>query len=187
MLTPSSSHAGESQAMKITDSDLARFSRFLGSRFLTIEQSRKPDGLRLSLIPVRRRLFRGFFRWILFIKESYSYVIIHSGGNVTAVCSEDDAYDIAALTQNKVPEIEVWESSVKNALQTSLRLFCDRKAALAEQVLGEATESVILIKPVSEAPVARWYWILSLFDFALFLLLLAAGGLLLLLRWYLQR
>jgi len=176
LLKPLVTDMDKSPSIKMTEDNLVRFARFLGSRFLTLKQERRPDGLRLFLMPVRMRHIRGIFHGIPFIKERRSFVLIHPDGSVTAMCGENDAYDIAALSQDKLPEIEMWESNVKNALQTSLGLFCEGKNTLAEQVLGELPESEILKKPVSTAPVARWRWIMGLLDFALTLLVFAIVG-----------
>ncbi len=100
------------------------------------------------------------------------------------MCSEADAHNIAALSQNKLPEIEVWEAEVTSALQTSLRLFCAGKNTLTEYVLGEVAESEILKTPLSKAPIARWLWITELFDFAITLLFFSAIGLLF---WYFRK
>ncbi|MEI6713889.1 MAG: sigma-70 family RNA polymerase sigma factor [Verrucomicrobiota bacterium] len=184
MLKPSAADAGESPAPVITEGALVRFSRFLGSRFLVIKQKRMPDGLRLFLMPVRKRFVRDLFAWIPSIKESYSYIQLHPDGTVTAMCGEADARDIAALNQDKLPEIEVWEAKVTSALQTSLRLVCEGKNTLAEDILGEVAELEILKKPVSKAPIARWLWFMELFDFAFILLFFSAIGLFL---WWFRK
>jgi RNA polymerase sigma-70 factor (ECF subfamily) len=184
MLKAMDREVDESPAPKMTDGDLVRFARFLGSRFLTFEQGRSPDGLRLFLMPVRRRFIRGLLRWIPSIKNKDSHIIMHSDGNVTAMCSEVDAHDIAAFSQDGWPAIEAWESHVENAVQNSLRLFLTGQHSLAEHAIGEVAESEIFVKPVSKAPVARWLWIIDLFgtmiDYAIWAFIIIV----LLLLWY---
>lgn len=187
MLKPMEREADESPAQKITDGDLVRFAKFLGSRFLTFEPGRSADGLRLSLMPVRMRFFRGLLRWIPAIKNRESHIVIHPDGNVTAICSEVDAHDIAALSQDGWPAIDAWEFHVENAVQNSLRLFLAGNHNLAEHALGEVAESEIFEEPVSKAPVARWLWIIDLFgsliDYAIWAFIIIV----LLLLWYFRK
>lgn len=184
MLVPACPESGSVPVKIVESKDLLRFSRFLGSRFLTTSVDVGSDGVRLFLNPVRPRSLGNSFRWTPSLKKSVSSVFIRADGTVTAQCGENDALDIAALNPEALPEIEAWQYKVETAVAAALRAFLAGDPVLAEKALGEVPDTEIFKKPVHRAPVARWMWNLELINVGITLILFGIIGVLL---WFLNR
>ena len=141
---------------RLEKSDLMRFARFLGDRWLVNDFRWRPEGLLLRQIFLKpwRANKAGLFPF-LFHRDS-SNLLLTWKGEVTAHISEADARTRRVLSASKAVLRTQLEIQVAAAVKYAWREFRNSNISAAEKALGEKPDAEIFFVPPARAASTRW-------------------------------
>jgi RNA polymerase sigma factor (sigma-70 family) len=142
-------------ATRLEESDLKRFGRFLGDRWLVNDYRWRPDGLLL-----RQRFVNPFQpnkpSWLRIFRRESSNILLAWNGEVTAQISEADTRAGRVLHPAEATLRAQQESLVATAVKCAWREFRNGNTAAAERALGEKSDAEIFVVPPARAASMRW-------------------------------
>ena len=133
-------------------SDLMRFARFLGDRWLVNDFRWRPEGLLLRqkfVNPLRINKASGF----PFFHRNSSNVLLAWNGEVTAQQSEMNRSELNASLAARQAQLE---TQVATAVKFAWREFRNGHIPAAEKALGEKPDKEIFVVPPARAASTRW-------------------------------
>jgi RNA polymerase sigma factor (sigma-70 family) len=136
-------------------SDLLRFARFLGERWLVTDYRWTKVGLRLRVTHptgLRWGLFEFFRR-----EREASYIILSLTGTVSATLPERDRLALERQRGSSIPNVAGLEHQVSTALTRAWRAFDHGETGAAEAALGEASESQVFKVSPRRSGLTRWH------------------------------
>lgn len=149
--------APEHQHENVSDSQLKRFTQFLGAAYLVRDYRLNNDGVTLFLPPVKPGI--GQF---LPYQSSKSIIRIDFTGVVESQVSPKDFRDLALLTKKGDLQKDTLEDGVSIAVSRSLQYFLAGQRNEALIVVQAETDEEILRKSTAESSEHRYRGILSI-------------------------
>jgi len=146
--------AGVSTPVEIfpaNETELFRFARFLGQRWLVSNFRRGPDRLVLQLTPVRstfQSLTWNFF--FLFFRRKDSSLVLRRDGTVAATLHSSDLAILNRVSGANIPGQKELETQVAAAVTLAWVKFRAGDPAAAEQALGQVPDAEVFLKPVKK-------------------------------------
>jgi RNA polymerase sigma factor (sigma-70 family) len=148
--------AADIPAARLEKSDLMRFARFLGDRWLVNDFRWRPEGLLL------RKTFLKYPRpanpvvcFLCFHRDSSSFLLAWNG-EVTAHLSEADERQQRVLSAEEAALRARQEAQVAAAVKFAWREFRNGNTAAADRALGEKPDAEIFVVPPARAASTRW-------------------------------
>jgi RNA polymerase sigma-70 factor (ECF subfamily) len=146
--------------LRLTKSDMMRFGRFLGDRWLVNDFRWCPEGLLLR---------QTFMKWPWrtnkaglspFFTRDSSNILLGWNGEVTAHISEADERTRRALNAGEASLRAQWETQVAAAVKLAWQEFRNGNTAATERALGEKPDAEIFVVSPTRAASVRWQWVL---------------------------
>jgi RNA polymerase sigma-70 factor (ECF subfamily) len=137
-------------------SDLMRFARFLGDRWLVNDFRWRPEGLllRQKFLKPGRANKAGLIP-LLFRRDSSNFLLAWNG-EVTAQISEADARTPRVLNAGEAMLRTQRETQVAAAMKYAWREFRSGNTAATERALGQTPDTEIFVVPPARAASTRW-------------------------------
>ena len=146
----------DNPAARLEKSDLMRFARFLGDRWLVNDFRWQPEGLllRQKFLKPWQANKAGLIPF-LFHRDSSNFLLAWNG-EVTAQISEADARTGRVLNVGEAALRTQWETQVTAAVKYAWREFRNGNTAATDRALGQKPDAEIFVVPPARAASTRW-------------------------------
>ena len=143
-------------AARLGKSDLMRFARFLGDRWLVNDFRWRPEGLLLRQKFMKPWQANKAGRFPFLFHRDSSNILLAWNGEVTANISEADEHRQRVPNAGEAELRAQRETQVRTAVKYAWREFRDGDIPAAEKALGEKPEGEIFVVPPARAASTRW-------------------------------
>jgi RNA polymerase sigma-70 factor, ECF subfamily len=156
--------------VRVTQSEMRSFARFLGERFFVQDYAPDEDGIVLILPRVRP----GVAQFFPFSTRANSRVAIGSDGQCEAHLGTRDLRDLRGLVEGASLAQDVLERQVGGVIADALRLFLAGRSEDAQSLLQTEADEGVFVKPIARS---KWYRVMGGLAIAAAVFLLLVHGL----------
>jgi len=140
-------------ALRLGKSDMMRFARFLGDRWLVNDYCWQPEGLLLRQKFVRPMKINKAGILPFLVRRDSSNILLKWDGEITAQQLEKSEHTPNADAATRQAHLE---SQVATAVKSAWQVFRAGNISAAETAIGEKPEGEIFVVPPARAAATRW-------------------------------